>query len=85
MKDEAGAQLGLEMKSMRVRQELGQQVTNAILAAQATGDLPDFDLPPGVIEKPREADHGDDSSPVAIVLDRHARAYGPSQDSRDYQ
>ncbi len=73
MKDEAGAGLISGMKNLRVRQELGQQVTDAILAAQAAGDLPEFDLPPVVIEKPREADHGDYASPVAMVLARHAR------------
>ena len=40
---------------------------------QAAGDLPEFDLPPVVVEKPREAGHGDYASPVAMVLARYAR------------
>lgn len=58
---------------MRVRHDLGLQVRTAIAKAQAGGDLPVFEIPDVVIEKPREAAHGDYASPVAMQLARLAR------------
>ncbi len=48
-------------------------VGEAVFAAQGSGDLPEFEVPPVIIEKPREADHGDYASPVAMQLARYAR------------
>ncbi|MDX1615975.1 MAG: arginine--tRNA ligase [Candidatus Promineifilaceae bacterium] len=58
---------------MRVRYDLAQQVRAAIERAQAAGDLPDFDVPEVVIEKPRDPEHGDYASPAAMQLARLAR------------
>jgi arginyl-tRNA synthetase len=43
-------------------------VTDAILAAQAAGDLPAFELPTIEIKPPRNPSQGDYSSPVALGL-----------------
>ncbi len=58
---------------MRVRQELAIHVTTAIQAAQAAGDLPEFEIPPVIIEKPRDTVYGDYACPTAMQLARLAR------------
>jgi arginyl-tRNA synthetase len=55
---------------MRVRQELILQVSAAIEKAQTAGDLPPFELPEVVIEKPRDESYGDYASPSAMKLAR---------------
>jgi arginyl-tRNA synthetase len=58
---------------MRVRQDLARQVKKALLSAQSTGDLPEFEIPEIVIEKPRDEGYGDYACPVAMQLARLAR------------
>ena len=58
---------------MRVRQDLGLQVATAIKKAQAAGDLPAFDIPQVVIEKPRDVSYGDYATPSAMQMARLAR------------
>ena len=58
---------------MRVKQELILQVRAAIEKAQTAGDLPPFELPEVVIEKPRDESYGDYASPSAMKLARLAK------------
>lgn len=53
--------------------ELSAAVRAAIGAAQAAGDLPPFDLPDVLVERPRDASHGDYATAVALQLARPAR------------
>ncbi len=53
--------------------ELAAAVRAALLAAQADGALPAFDLPEIVVERPRETGHGDYATAVALQLARPAR------------
>jgi arginyl-tRNA synthetase len=55
---------------------LAQQIHVALQAAQSAGDLPAFDLPSVdaiAIERPKQADHGDFATPVAMQLAKPAR------------
>lgn len=58
---------------MRVRHDLAIQVKQAIEQAQAAGELPAFEIPAVVIERPRDLAYGDYASPVAMQLARPAR------------
>ena len=58
---------------MRVRQDLARQITKAITAAIAAGDLPEFEIPEVIIEKPRDEGYGDYACPAAMQLARLAR------------
>ncbi len=58
---------------MRVRQDLARQVKTALQAAQAAGDLPEFEIPEITIEEPRDAEYGDYACPTAMQLARLAR------------
>ena len=58
---------------MIVRNDLGAQVKTAIQSAQVAGDLPAFDIPKVVIERPRESGRGDYACPMAMQLARLAR------------
>ncbi|HET6445256.1 MAG TPA: arginine--tRNA ligase [candidate division Zixibacteria bacterium] len=58
---------------MMVRKDLGDQVRKAIEAAQEAGDLPAFEIPKVVIERPRESDRGEYACPMAMQLARLAR------------
>lgn len=51
---------------MRVRHSLGLEIQAAIEKAQAAGDLPAFEIPAAVVEKPRDASHGDYATPFAM-------------------
>jgi arginyl-tRNA synthetase len=55
------------------RHHLAQQLRIAIEAAQAAADLPPFEIPAVVIERPRELAFGDYATPVALPLARLAR------------
>lgn len=48
-------------------------VRAAILAAQDAGDLPSFDLPPLVVERPQREEHGDYATSAALQLAGTAR------------
>lgn len=58
---------------MRIDTQLAVDVQTAVGAAQSSGALPLFDMPEVLIEKPREATHGDYASPVALRLAKAAR------------
>lgn len=58
---------------MQLRHHLARQVEIAIGKAQAAGDLPAFDIPNAVIERPRDVAFGDYASPAAMPLARPAR------------
>jgi len=53
--------------------ELSAAVRAAIAAAQAAGDLPPFDLPDVLVERPRDTSHGDYATAAALQLARPAR------------
>jgi arginyl-tRNA synthetase len=56
--------------ALRVRHDLGLAIQTAIEKAQAAGDLPAFqvpaEFPAAVVEKPRDATHGDYATPFAM-------------------
>ncbi len=51
-----------------VRDDIRQTIADALTAAQAAGRLPDFELPAIEIARPKQAEHGDYSSNVAMVV-----------------
>lgn len=53
--------------------ELSAAVRAAIVAAQAAGTLPPFEIPDLVVERPRDATHGDYATAIALQLARPAR------------
>ncbi len=56
-----------------LRDQLARLISDAIRAAQAAGDLPDFDPPPVDIDRPRSPEHGDYTTNVAMQSARLAR------------
>jgi len=55
---------------------LALQIYSALQQAQTAGDLPEFDLPTVdsiVIERPKQAEHGDFATPIAMQLAKPAR------------
>ncbi|NJN96589.1 MAG: arginine--tRNA ligase [Anaerolineales bacterium] len=56
-----------------IRQQLVELIATAIRTAQQKGDLPAFDLPEIVVERPKDPTHGDFATPVAMGLARLAR------------
>jgi arginyl-tRNA synthetase len=48
-------------------------IATAIQSAQATGDLPQADVPAVVVEQPQRAEHGDFATPVALALAKPMR------------
>jgi len=63
----------LKWAAMLHHHELAAAVRAALLAAQAGGALPSFDLPDVTVERPRETSHGDYATAVALQLARPAR------------
>ncbi len=57
----------------RIQHELTGLVHQAIRKAQKKGDLPSFEIPEIVIERPKAAEHGDYSTPVCLSMARLAR------------
>ncbi|HMQ51729.1 MAG TPA: arginine--tRNA ligase [Anaerolineae bacterium] len=53
--------------------QISQLITEAIKKAQKKGDLPKFDIPEVLIERPKDSSHGDYATPVALGLARYAR------------
>lgn len=51
-----------------IRNELAELIRNAIMAAQAAGDLPAFEIPAVEIARPPKPDMGDYSSPLPLKL-----------------
>ncbi len=58
---------------MRIEYELASVVNEAIVNAQASGSLPQFDIPEVTIERTRELSYGDYAAPIAMKLARLAR------------
>jgi arginyl-tRNA synthetase len=56
-----------------LRDQFASMIENGLRAAQKAGALPAFDLIPVVIERPKQAERGDYSSPVCMGLARYAR------------
>ena len=52
---------------------ISQLMVEAIKKAQKKGELPAFDIPAIVIERPKDPSHGDYATPVALGLARYAR------------
>lgn len=53
--------------------QLVELITKAIKKAQKKGDLPKFDIPEVVLERPGNPDHGDYATPAALGMARLAR------------
>ena len=58
---------------MHLTEKLAESVSAAMIAAQSAEALPQFDIPPIVIERPRDSALGDYSCPVALRLAKPAR------------
>ncbi len=58
---------------MLVHRNLEERVTAAIERAQQSGDLPEFDIPEVRVERPRDSEHGDYATAVALQLAKPAR------------
>ncbi|HHJ06598.1 MAG TPA: arginine--tRNA ligase, partial [Anaerolineae bacterium] len=56
-----------------IRHDIAQLITKALKKAQKKGDLPKFDLPDIILERPKDPTHGDYASPAALGLARYAR------------
>jgi arginyl-tRNA synthetase len=56
-----------------LRDQLARMIEGGLRSAQKAGDLPTFDLSPVVIERPKQPEYGDYSSPVCMGLARYAR------------
>lgn len=56
-----------------MRDQIVKMIEDGLRSAQKAGDLPAFDLPEVIIERPKNAGHGDYSSPVCMSLARYAR------------
>lgn len=58
---------------MLLHHELAAQVSAAIRSAQNSGDLPDFEIPEILVERPRDPTHGSYATAVALQSARLAR------------
>jgi arginyl-tRNA synthetase len=58
---------------MIIHHQLAADVRQAIVTAQTAGGLPQFELPDVVVERPREAAHGDYATSMALKLAKPAR------------
>lgn len=56
-----------------LRDKIALMIEDGLRAAQRAGDLPKFDLPPVIVERPKQEEHGDYSSPTCMGLARYAR------------
>ena len=56
-----------------IADDISQLIVAAIKKAQKKGDLPKFDIPDIVIERPKDPTHGDYATPTALGLARYAR------------
>ncbi len=55
-----------------IRARLAEAITQALRDAQTAGELAEFPLPPVELSRPREPDHGDWASQVALVVAKAA-------------
>ena len=58
---------------MLIRDNIAEMIAAAIKKAQKKGDLPKFDIPEVIVERPKDPTHGDYATPVALGLARYAR------------
>lgn len=58
---------------IRLPTDLAEKIKQAIQNAQTAGALPEFDIPEPPVTRPRQAEHGDYATPVAMQLARLAR------------
>lgn len=58
---------------MRIHHDLAVRVHAAIEKAQEIGDLPSFEIPEVLVERPRDPTHGDYATAIALQLARPAR------------
>jgi len=65
-----------------VRDEIRQTIVSAVMAAQTAGRLPPFELPPVEILRPKQSDHGDYSTNVAMVASSAIRKTGENANPR---
>ena len=56
-----------------LRDQIAKMIETGLLSAQKSGDLPPFELPPVVVERPKHTEYGDYSSPICMGLARYAR------------
>ena len=56
-----------------IKDRLRTIITDAIHAAQAAGDLPEYELPEVVVDHPKQADLGDFATPIAMQSAKLAR------------
>ena len=56
-----------------IRDQVAALIGTGLQAAQNAGALPEFEVPEIVVERPRQAEHGDYASPVCLRLAREAR------------
>jgi arginyl-tRNA synthetase len=56
-----------------IRDDIIQLIERAIKKAQKKGDLPNFDLPEVILERPKDESHGDYATPVCMSMARLAR------------
>ena len=58
---------------MLIHHDLAARVHSAIESAQASGELPAFEIPEIIVERPRDPSHGDYATAIALQLARPAR------------
>jgi arginyl-tRNA synthetase len=56
-----------------IQNDIAQLIKAAVKKAQQKGDLPKFDIPEVVIQRPKDPSHGDYATPVALGMARFAR------------
>ncbi len=56
-----------------MRDQIANMIEDGLRSAQKAGDLPKFDLPEVIMERPSNPEYGDYSSPVCMGLARYAR------------
>lgn len=58
---------------MRIHHDLALRVRSALEKAQTSGNLPEFEIPEVLVERPRDPSHGDYATAIALQLARSAR------------
>jgi arginyl-tRNA synthetase len=58
---------------MQLQHQLAAAVATAVAQAQQAGELPQFDIPDVPIQRPRDPEHGDYATALALQLARPAR------------
>ncbi len=56
-----------------IRDQMAALIVAGLRAAQESGALPQFEMPPVAVERPRQLEHGDYASPVCLQLAKVAR------------